>query len=282
MQWKEWSFSPLLWGQAKSKSFSLRPCLKAVSQFPPFLLSEGQTLWSLPVSFSVLFISLWGRFYYGQLSPECWQVQCCRQAGTQINSTKTQPATGGLRGCSKRHDLVPSLSETRIISSLLGRARDRQNFAFSSLVLLFLMFFRNCGVGGVFCLVWFSLQAQHCEIPTVWICSAQLWALYFIIFFSGSSNSLRLLRDCSAVLCTWGKAPWTQSCMPKERESKPGSIWWAQCWLSAWLLLILSSCFWAYIWGYIRSQSAFAQSLSVLLEGKSNSFNLECNQTWAY
>lgn len=33
---------------------------------------------------------------------------------------------------------------------------------------------------------------------------------------------------------------------------------------------------------YIRSQSVLAQSLSVLLEGRSNSFNLECDQIQAY
>lgn len=165
----------------KKQVFFLPQTLPGSSQpVLSFLLSEGQTLWSLPVSFSVLFISLWGRFYYGQLSPECWQVQCCRQAGTQINSTKTQPATWRLRGCSKRHDLVPSLSETRIVSSLLGRARDRQNCALSSSVLLCLMVFRGYEVRGCVLLV---LLLQHCEIHAVWVCSAQLWVLNFLFFW---------------------------------------------------------------------------------------------------
>lgn len=160
------------------------------------------------------------------------------------------------------------------------KGKGQAKLCFSSLFLLCLMVFSSCGVGGcvLLCLVFtpdtelWNPRCLNMQCPTV----------NTLFYIPGSSNSLRLLRDYTAVLCTWGKAPWIQSCMPKQRESKPGPIWWAQCWLSAWLLLIISSCSWAYIWGYIRSQSAFAQSLSVLLEGKSSSFNLECNQTWAY
>lgn len=61
------------------------------------------------------------------------------------------------------------------------KGKGQAKLCFSSLFLLCLMVFRSCGVrGGVFCFVWFLPQIQNCEIHAVWICSAQLWTLYFL------------------------------------------------------------------------------------------------------
>lgn len=110
---------PLCFAEVRQKAsvftFLLRSCLKSQPVLSPFSLWGSNSLIPASIFFSSLYLILRQILLQAAVLPRAPGRYCAADGqGDQIDSKKPWLGTWRLRGCSKGHDLVPSLSATHL------------------------------------------------------------------------------------------------------------------------------------------------------------------------